>query len=114
MVSLTKLRRPSFTAPTSNVEHLPIMAYNFLYDIDSTTGASSSDSDSNSHEKTNQVRSLKRSEISVCISEKDTNEDIKNNQIQSSTVIGQQHQGLHKTSPLKEKPLNQTYNSVHL
>lgn len=89
MVSFAKLRRPSFTAPSSNVVRLPIMANNLLDDIDSTTGASSSDSDSNSCEKTNQVPSLKRSEISVRISEKDTNEDLKNNQVQSSTVIGQ-------------------------
>ncbi|XP_075520156.1 uncharacterized protein LOC142553644 [Primulina tabacum] len=112
VVSLTRLRRPSFTAPSSNVEHLPIMADNVLYDIDSTTSASSSDSDSNSLEKTNKVPSLKRPEISVRISEKDTNEDLKNNQVQSSTVIGQQHQRLHKTSSLKQKPLNQTHNSV--
>ncbi|XP_073138307.1 uncharacterized protein [Henckelia pumila] len=112
VVSLTRLRRPSFAAPSSNIEHLPSMADNVLYDMDSTTGASSSDSDSNSREKIDQVPSLKSTEISAQISEKDTNEDLKNNQVQSSTVLRPQHRRLHKPSPLKEKLLNQTHSSV--
>ncbi|KZV56449.1 hypothetical protein F511_08347 [Dorcoceras hygrometricum] len=112
VVSLTRLRRPSFAASSSNVEHLPIMADNVLYDMDFTTGASSSDSDSNSRENINQVPTLKRPEITLQISENDTNGVRKHNQVQGCTVIGKQHQSWRKTSPLKEKPLNQTHSSV--
>lgn len=43
LVHLTRLRRPSFTS--SNIRQLPVMAENLLYDMDSTTGSSSSDSE---------------------------------------------------------------------
>ncbi|XP_058227762.1 uncharacterized protein LOC131336106 isoform X2 [Rhododendron vialii] len=43
LVHLTRLRRPSFTS--SNIRLLPVMAENLLYDMDSTTGSSSSDSE---------------------------------------------------------------------
>ncbi|KAI8573146.1 hypothetical protein RHMOL_Rhmol01G0256200 [Rhododendron molle] len=43
LVHLTRLRRPSFTS--SNIRQLPVMSENLLYDMDSTTGSSSSDSE---------------------------------------------------------------------
>lgn len=45
MVSLTRARRPSFSAAISNDRQLPVMADNLVYDMDSTTSPSSSDSD---------------------------------------------------------------------
>ncbi|KAJ4969888.1 hypothetical protein NE237_002987 [Protea cynaroides] len=43
---LTRLRRSSFTASNSNIQQLPVMADNLLYDMDSSNSLSSSDSDS--------------------------------------------------------------------
>lgn len=45
MVSLTRARRPSFSTAISNDRQLPVMADNLVYDMDSTTSPSSSDSD---------------------------------------------------------------------
>ncbi|XP_057953516.1 uncharacterized protein LOC131147893 [Malania oleifera] len=45
VVHLTRLRRPSFSAPSSSSSELPFMAENIIYDMDSTTSPSSSDSD---------------------------------------------------------------------
>lgn len=45
VLHLTRLRRPSFSASNSNNSKLPLMANNVLYDMDSSTSPSSSDSD---------------------------------------------------------------------
>ncbi|XXG56574.1 hypothetical protein AAC387_Pa03g3951 [Persea americana] len=45
VMHLTRLRRPSFSASNSNNTKLPAMANNVLYDMDSSTSPSSSDSD---------------------------------------------------------------------
>ncbi|XP_058774039.1 uncharacterized protein LOC131648281 isoform X2 [Vicia villosa] len=46
VMQLTRLRRPSFSANISNEIQLPQMRDNLIYDMDSTTSPSSSDSDS--------------------------------------------------------------------
>lgn len=47
VVSLTRRRRHSFSAAsTDHLQHLPTLTDNVLYDMDSTTDPSSSDSDS--------------------------------------------------------------------
>ncbi|KAK6925674.1 hypothetical protein RJ641_007393 [Dillenia turbinata] len=46
VMHLTRLQRPSYSEPTSSARKLPVMADNLLYDMDSTTSPSSSDSDS--------------------------------------------------------------------
>ncbi|CAK8536026.1 unnamed protein product [Lathyrus sativus] len=46
VMQLTRLRRPSFSANISNESQLPQMRDNLIYDMDSTTSPSSSDSDS--------------------------------------------------------------------
>ncbi|KAL0435450.1 UNVERIFIED_CONTAM: hypothetical protein Sradi_0252900 [Sesamum radiatum] len=107
VVNLTRLRRSSFTAATSNVQHLPIMADNVLYDMDSSTGPSS-DSDSSPRNRT-QALALKRQEISIQISDKASKGDLKCGQIKKSTFI-EQNSSPRTTSPLKEKSLNQTSN----
>ncbi|TKY48358.1 hypothetical protein E2542_SST25776 [Spatholobus suberectus] len=48
VVQLTRLRRPSFSASGSNDSQLPLMIDNVIYDMESTTSPSSSDSDSSS------------------------------------------------------------------
>ncbi|XP_061361374.1 uncharacterized protein LOC133305232 [Gastrolobium bilobum] len=46
VVQLSRLNRPSFSASDKNGGHLPKMRDNLLYDMESTTSPSSSDSDS--------------------------------------------------------------------
>lgn len=46
VVQLSRLRRPSFSASDSNSVQLPQMRDNLIYDMESTTSPSSSDSDS--------------------------------------------------------------------
>ncbi|KAK4419524.1 hypothetical protein Salat_2365300 [Sesamum alatum] len=107
VVNLTRLRRSSFSATTSNVPHLPIMADNVLYDMDSSTGPSS-DSDSSPRNRT-QAPPLERQEISIQMSGKASKGDLKCGQIESSTFT-EQNSSPCTTSPLKEKSLNQTPN----
>ncbi|XP_027340492.1 uncharacterized protein LOC113853951 [Abrus precatorius] len=45
VVQLSRLRRPSFSTSGSNGDQLPHMTDNLIYDMDSTTSSSSSDSD---------------------------------------------------------------------
>ncbi|KAK4407376.1 hypothetical protein Sango_0318600 [Sesamum angolense] len=61
VVNATRLRRSSSTAATSNVQPLPIMADNVLYDMDSSTGPSS-DSDNSPRNRTHAL-ALKRQEV---------------------------------------------------
>lgn len=46
VLHLTRIRRPSFSASNYKGTQLPVMAQNVLYDMDSSTSPSSSDSDS--------------------------------------------------------------------
>lgn len=46
VVHLTRLRRPSFSQPISESRQIPALMNNIVYDMDSTTSPSSSDSDS--------------------------------------------------------------------
>ncbi|KAL0419616.1 UNVERIFIED_CONTAM: hypothetical protein Sradi_1375100 [Sesamum radiatum] len=107
VVNVSRLRRSSSTAATSNVQHLPIMADNVLYDMDSSTGPSS-DSDSSPRNRT-EALALKRQEISIQTSDKASKGDLKCGQIKNSTFI-EQNSSPRTTSPLKEKSLNQTPN----
>ncbi|KAL0389365.1 UNVERIFIED_CONTAM: hypothetical protein Scaly_0293600 [Sesamum calycinum] len=107
VVNVSRLRRSSSTAATSNVQHLPIMADNVLYDMDSSTGPSS-DSDSSPRNRT-EALALRRQEISIQTSDKASKGDLKCGQIKNSTFI-EQNSSPRTTSPLKEKSLNQTPN----
>ncbi|CAA2978125.1 Hypothetical predicted protein, partial [Olea europaea subsp. europaea] len=115
VVSLTRLRRPSFFAPSSNTKQLPVMADNVLYDMDSTTSPSSSDSDTSSRNKV-QSPAVRSAEISVYNSEKASTRAQKHEQAKIGTSIvrrtAQQHLRSGSTSPLKEKSLNQTPNTI--
>ncbi|PIN06455.1 hypothetical protein CDL12_20991 [Handroanthus impetiginosus] len=112
VVNLTRLRRRSFPAAISDVQHLPTMTDNVLYDIESTTtGSSSSDSDSSPRNETRAL-SLKEQEISVQINEKPSKGDLKCGQTKSFTCVEQKNQNLHMTSPLIENSFSQTPKSV--
>lgn len=64
MVHFTRLRRSSFSASDSASEQLPHMTDNLIYDMDSTTSPSSSDSDCSSAKRPH-ARVAKFEEISV-------------------------------------------------
>ncbi|KAK6164214.1 hypothetical protein DH2020_001078 [Rehmannia glutinosa] len=110
VVNLARLRRSSFSAASSNPQPLPLMADNVLYDMDSTTDPSASESDS-SPRKGTQGPALERQEISVQRSEKASKGDIKCGQVKSFNFNEQNHSP-RSISPLKENTLNQTLNSV--
>ncbi|XP_042017620.1 uncharacterized protein LOC121765504 [Salvia splendens] len=60
VVGLTRRRRQSFpAASTDHVQHLPTLTDNVLYDMDSTTDPSSSDSDSIPRNRTQQISEQK-------------------------------------------------------
>lgn len=100
VVSLTRRRRPSFSAASSHLQHLPTMTDNVVYDMDSTTDPSSSDSDSLPRNRA-QAPLVEVQEISV--------EEVSKS---DHTLFIQQNLSRRATSPLKEKSFNQTPNSV--
>lgn len=106
VVNLTRRRRPSFSAASSHLQHLPTMADNVVYDMDSTTDPSSSDSDSIPRNRA-QAPFVEVQEISVEMSEKVS----KSGHAESSPFI-QQNLSRRATSPLKENSFNQTPNPV--
>ncbi|KAI3449925.1 hypothetical protein Pfo_006590 [Paulownia fortunei] len=110
VVNLARQRRSSFSAASSNLQHFPIMADNVLYDMDSTTDPSSSDSDCSPRNRT-QALALKRQELYVQISEKASEGDLKFGQVKCSNFT-EQNPSPRTRSPLKENSLNQTPNSV--
>ncbi|XVF69687.1 hypothetical protein PTKIN_Ptkin11bG0102000 [Pterospermum kingtungense] len=62
VVHLTRLQRPSSSTSSSNCRQIPVMTDNLLYDMDSTTSPSSSDSDC-SPKNHPQARVLKVEEV---------------------------------------------------
>ncbi|KAK6164198.1 hypothetical protein DH2020_001062 [Rehmannia glutinosa] len=104
---INKLRKDIITLEQ---KPLPLMADNVLYDMDSTTDPSASESDS-SPRKGTQGPALERQEISVQITEKASKGDIKCGQVKSFNFNEQNHSP-RSISPLKENTLNQTLNSV--
>ncbi|KAL3850094.1 hypothetical protein ACJIZ3_011976 [Penstemon smallii] len=112
VINLTRLGRPSFSAASSNAKPLPLMADNVLYDMDSTTSPSSSDSDS-PRGKQIQIPAYQSPSVSVQIIEKDKKADQKPGQVKSSTCTEQHQRSCESSkSPLKERSMNQTPNSV--
>ncbi|KAH6813710.1 hypothetical protein C2S51_022728 [Perilla frutescens var. frutescens] len=111
VVNLTRRRRPSFSAASSDLQHLPTLTDNVVYDMDSTTDPSSSDSDSNPRNRT-QAPFVDSQQISVEMSEKDLKGDMKCDHAKSSPFVHQNPSSLATTAPLKENSFNQTPNSV--
>lgn len=86
------------------------MADNVLYDMDSTTDPSSSDSDSSPKNRT-QALALEGQKISVQISGKASNGHLKCGHAKSSNFI-EQNLSRRTSSPLKENSFNQMPISV--
>ncbi|KAK6144020.1 hypothetical protein DH2020_020840 [Rehmannia glutinosa] len=96
VMNQARLKRPSCSAANSNIKQLPVMADNVLYDMDSTTSPSSSNSDISPR---NQIQCQG---ATVQISKKDLKGDQNCGQFKRSCTL----------SPLKERSLNQTPNSL--
>lgn len=113
VVNLTRLRRPSFSSRSSKGVKLPPLTDNILYDMDSTTSPSSSDSDS-SPGRIAQPHFASQ-DISIHHSENSLWENHKQEQVESLPLLVKpidRHTKSQPVSPLKEKSLNQTQDSV--
>ncbi|KAL0418530.1 UNVERIFIED_CONTAM: hypothetical protein Sradi_1266500 [Sesamum radiatum] len=111
VTSLTRLRKPSFSSANSSMKQLPVMADNVLYDMDNTTSPSSSDSDTSPRNRT-QPPAIKSQEILIQRNEKTSMRDQKVHTQFKRSAFAEQRHNLHVTSPLKERSLNHTPNSV--
>ncbi|KAI3738739.1 hypothetical protein L2E82_28860 [Cichorium intybus] len=106
VIHLTRLRRSSTSKSNLSSNKLPTMTDNLVYDMDSTTSPSSSDSDS----------STKKNRVSIVKTMNVQNERIylrgneKKEQPKSSDKLPQRPP--RPVSPLKEKSMNQQINSV--
>ncbi|GMH00073.1 hypothetical protein Nepgr_001912 [Nepenthes gracilis] len=124
VVQLTRSKRPSFSGSSSESKQLPTMSDNLLFDMDSTTSPSSSDSDC-STEKQKKATAHKREEsftsedtiaqsifINECASH--TNHKLAPAKISTSLVrSSEQHPRSRPVSPRKEKLMNQNQLSAN-
>nr|XP_016465207.1 PREDICTED: uncharacterized protein LOC107788072 isoform X1 [Nicotiana tabacum] len=115
VVNLTRLRRPSFSSTSSKVVQLPPLTDNIVYDMDSTTSPSSSDSDS-SPRRMAQALTAKSQDIPVKQCESALRQNQKEQQAESRLPLlvkpTDRRSKSRSVSPLKEKSLNQTQDSV--
>ncbi|KAK4375029.1 hypothetical protein RND71_005706 [Anisodus tanguticus] len=113
VVNLTRLRRPSFSSTRSKGVQLPPLTNNILYDMDSTTSPSSSDPDSSPRRIPQPL--FFSQDISIYHSENTLRENQKQEQVDSLPLLVKptdRHPKSRPVSPLKEKSLNQTHDSV--
>lgn len=114
VVHLSRLQRPSFTSSSASARKLPLMTDNLIYDMDSTTSPSSSDSDCAPRNKpqapvakSQKIPVQKNSSCSSMGDQKLSNAKNSNVVVKSS----EGHQRSRPGSPLKEKSLNQKSDS---
>ncbi|KAJ8551286.1 hypothetical protein K7X08_000656 [Anisodus acutangulus] len=114
VVNLTRLRRPSLSSTSSKRRvQLPPLTNNILYDMDSTTSPSSSDSDRSPRSIAKPL--FASQDIRNYLSENTLRENQKQEQVEnltSSVKRTDRHPKSRQVSPLKEKSLNQTEDSV--
>jgi hypothetical protein len=110
-MQLTRLRRPSFSASVSNETQLPQMRDNLIYDMESSTSPSSSDSDSppvkNAQNLLADVIVLNQSSYST-VNQKCTPAKMSN----SSERLIERRSKSRSVSPLKEILSNQKSNAA--
>ncbi|KAJ6428051.1 hypothetical protein OIU84_023465 [Salix udensis] len=115
VVHLTRLRRPSSSSlPITDSSELPLMVNNIVYDMDSTTSPSSSDSDSSPVNRP-QAPAAKIEEIPFQSTELDLTKNQKSTPAKaSSSLVGltELHMPSRSENPLKEISANQ--NSIGL
>lgn len=105
LVHLTRIRRASFLAsiPKDIKQQVPFMADNLLYDMDNSSGSSSSDSDCSDPNRA-QASNSKNADIST------QNGDSTSRRNQIVTIM--KCEKSRPVTPLKEKSLNQRADSV--
>ncbi|KAM7502599.1 hypothetical protein LguiB_001503 [Lonicera macranthoides] len=104
VMHLTRLRRPSFTPSSSSAKKLPLMSDNLLYDMDSSTSPSSSDSDSSLPKSLPPLAPIvKKKEIPFPNSEVKRKVAASSNLVKSSDRLPKSR----PVTPLKEKSMNQ-------
>ncbi|XP_025884093.1 uncharacterized protein [Solanum lycopersicum] len=113
VINLTRLRRPSFSSKSSKGVKLPSLTDNILYDMDSSSSPSSSDSDSSPGRIAQPL--FASEDISVYHGENTLRENQKQEQVESLPLLVKptaRHPKSRPVSPLKEKSLNQLQDSV--
>ncbi|KAG5250022.1 inactive rhomboid protein [Salix suchowensis] len=105
VVQLTRLRRPSSSLSVSDGSELPLMVDNVIYDMDSTTSPSSSDSDS-SPAKRPQPPAAQIPETPVQSSELGLTESQKSAPAKASSSMVELHKKSISESPLQEISTN--------
>ncbi|XP_060216294.1 uncharacterized protein LOC132643777 [Lycium barbarum] len=113
VVNLTRLRRPSFSSTKSKGVQLPPLTDNILYDMDSTTSPSSSDSDGSPRRVAQPL--FASQDINIYHSENTLRENQEQEHVESLPLLVKptnRHPKSRPVSPLKEKSLNQTQDSV--
>lgn len=116
MLSLTRARRPSFSAAISNDRQLPVMADNLVYDMDSTTSPSSSDSDSVPVKRPQTPKGGRPDKfVSKCESTSKVEPKSEQTKISASPTMtpADHHWKSRVISPLKEKSVNQMADAGH-
>ncbi|KAF9688680.1 hypothetical protein SADUNF_Sadunf01G0013300 [Salix dunnii] len=104
VVHLTRLRRPSSSLSITDSSELPLMVNNIVYDMDSTTGPSSSDSDSSPVNRPQApAAKIESTELDLTKNHKSTPAKA------SSSLVGltELHMLSRSESPLKEISANQ-------
>lgn len=111
VMQLSRLRRPSFSASIPNEIQLPQMRDNLIYDMDSTTSPSSSDSDSS---PVNNVQDLPVDVILPIKSSESTIDQMSTpaKRLNSSGGLIKRRSKFRSTSPLKEIPSYQKSNAA--
>uniref|UniRef100_A0A6N2K6J5 Uncharacterized protein n=1 Tax=Salix viminalis TaxID=40686 RepID=A0A6N2K6J5_SALVM len=105
VVQLTRLRRPSSSLSVSDGSELPLMVDNVIYDMDSTTSPSSSDSDS-SPAKRPQAPAAQIQETPVQSSELGLTKSQKSAPAKASSSMVELHKKSISESPLQEISTN--------
>ncbi|KAK2970987.1 hypothetical protein RJ640_029541 [Escallonia rubra] len=116
VIHLTRLRRPSFSKSSSSLAQLPVMANNLLYDMDSTTSPSSSDSDCSPNSRP-YASAARSQEVPAQSSGFAPKADQNPRQAESSNLLVKSTERLQKSRPvipLKEKSMNQRPDSHSL
>ncbi|KAJ6934661.1 hypothetical protein NC651_009610 [Populus alba x Populus x berolinensis] len=106
VVHLTRLRRPSSSLCVSDSSELPLMVDNIIYDMDSTTSPSSSDSDSSPANRP-QTPAAHIQETPVQSSELGLTKSQKSAPAKASSSVVELHKKSRSESPLKEISTNQ-------
>ncbi|GLU24151.1 hypothetical protein SLE2022_401080 [Rubroshorea leprosula] len=110
VMQLTRLNRPSSSVSNSNCWQLPVMTDNLLYDMDSTTSPSSSDSDCSPKNQLQAPTTKVKEEIPLHKNEFTIEQTSAPQEASTPSALVRQtdwHSGCQSVSPLREIAMNQ-------